>query len=35
LKYAKKFNKMKKLMKYNKKIQNNPKFEEGVSNNVG
>jgi hypothetical protein len=35
LKYAKKFNKMKKLMKYTKKIQNNPKFEQGVSNNVG
>jgi hypothetical protein len=31
----KKFNKMKKkLMKYTKN-QNNPKFEQGVSNNVG
>jgi hypothetical protein len=27
--------KWKKLMKYTKKIQNNPKFGQGVSNNVG
>jgi hypothetical protein len=27
--------KWKKLMKYTKNIQNNPKFEKGVSNNVG
>jgi hypothetical protein len=26
---------MKKLMKYTKTIQNNPKFDQGVSNNVG
>jgi hypothetical protein len=35
LKYAKKFNKMKKTNEIYKKIQNNPKFEQGVSNNVG
>jgi hypothetical protein len=35
LKYAKKIQQNeKKLMKY-KKNQNNPKFEQGVSNNVG
>jgi hypothetical protein len=31
----KKFNKTKKLTKYTQKIQNYPKFEQGVLNNVG
>jgi hypothetical protein len=35
LKYAKKFNKMKNTNEIYQKIQNNPKFEQGVSNNVG